>query len=618
MSQGMMVRFVMRLFIFLGFVLVVGGLTPKTNFLVANASEQDLKALVLVNTSYPISKLDTADNEFENLKSSLIDKGFDVTFAKNVGYIEMRSHIKQYTDSLGEADLSIIYYAGHAATLSEKHYLIPSDNGLRSRTDLRKLVPLPDVILAGAESSRSLIVLDTCRISDMARGWGHRFEKKSLCLDEKPTFSLPENTSLLFTNTETLGVSDSLDSEFVTLLGEELLDAEELIQTLDATLVGVRTSWPMLLGSRDRFSFLVDEKNLSDKYDVNFEGGKHTIGNLGESLYLSKSINDSVVLTLSDEGLQEEKIWILQNVSSDQVEIIDHISKKVLDLSNDGWLSLQPIRPVAAHYWQLEKAKNSLDDEWQLRHIETGGYLRRNSRDGLAVVSEIPSKAGWLIRRVQDKVEYRDSIQSVVDARKAAEQIYGSLSVIVEPADSKIRILNIAPKYEIGINLPVNENYQIEVSKPGFNQVVRWVRLDEMEKTVKISLVKKDVKPNIEPKAISVPVKQITPAERNLKLSSFRQIADALKQSDQASIQRLLPISERRSVLLELMAIYPEIHADIYFVRSRGQKVLGTLKLNRLIQTNGDIVTPSDSYSVYPLESEKLGENNWSEIRWQE
>lgn len=53
-----------------------------------------------------------------------------------------------------------------------------------------------------------------------------------------------------------------------------------------------------------------------------------------------------------------------------------------------------------------------------------------------------------------------------------------SLTVATQPSDARVRIMNIKPKYESGIELKEGK-YDIEVSKPGYTTYRKWVVVDK-------------------------------------------------------------------------------------------------------------------------------------------
>ncbi len=97
--------------------------------------------------------------------------------------------------------------------------------------------------------------------------------------------------------------------------------------------------------------------------------------------------------------------------------------------------------------------------------------------------------------------------------QKAAETkppvLTGTLTVKTDPEDARVRILNIRPRYHDGIELKPGR-YLIEVSKPGFRTVKRWIRLDaEEDKEVYVELVE-------------VPPDELAPSEVALRSSSSK------------------------------------------------------------------------------------------------
>ncbi len=99
------------------------------------------------------------------------------------------------------------------------------------------------------------------------------------------------------------------------------------------------------------------------------------------------------------------------------------------------------------------------------------------------------------------------SINVKMDSRaKDIKPQKGSLIINASPANSKVRILNIKPKYYEGINLDPGK-YRIEVTSPSFQSKKRWIVISPGEKkNVSIDLVKLEMKKDRKDKI--APVKQ--------------------------------------------------------------------------------------------------------------
>jgi WD40 repeat protein len=91
----------------------------------------------------------------------------------------------------------------------------------------------------------------------------------------------------------------------------------------------------------------------------------------------------------------------------------------------------------------------------------------------------------------------------------------GKLYVEVEPADARIRIMNIKPKFRQGISLS-SGNYDILVDKAGFKSYRQWVELGTYDsKNIKVYL-----KPNSRNFKKPLPSLKVVPKEAILKLNT--------------------------------------------------------------------------------------------------
>lgn len=75
--------------------------------------------------------------------------------------------------------------------------------------------------------------------------------------------------------------------------------------------------------------------------------------------------------------------------------------------------------------------------------------------------------------------EVQQPVEDNTALTEAAEAIAPiSLTVITNPADARVRIMNIAPVYQDAIELKEGK-YDVEVSKPGFLTYRKWVVVDK-------------------------------------------------------------------------------------------------------------------------------------------
>ncbi|MBB1282534.1 MULTISPECIES: PEGA domain-containing protein [unclassified Pseudoalteromonas] len=67
-------------------------------------------------------------------------------------------------------------------------------------------------------------------------------------------------------------------------------------------------------------------------------------------------------------------------------------------------------------------------------------------------------------------------VEPIAEINEVAAPI--SLTVITNPADARVRIMNINPVYKAGIELKEGK-YDIEVSKAGYLTYRKWVSVDK-------------------------------------------------------------------------------------------------------------------------------------------
>lgn len=127
--------------------------------------------------------------------------------------------------------------------------------------------------------------------------------------------------------------------------------------------------------------------------------------------------------------------------------------------------------------------------------------------------TEAESDRRSLLERLSIK-ENSSVKQQPFEEDSGSSNSFVALTVEANPPDATIRILNIEPRYHPGISL-LPERYHIEVSKPGFKTVRRWVNLSDENLTVSVNLVQE---PPIKTKPpVVVTTSVVTPPKLDLK-----------------------------------------------------------------------------------------------------
>jgi caspase domain-containing protein len=139
-------------------------------------------ALIIGNSAYQnVSRLVNPTNDAEAMAATLKNAGFDPVYLKrDLKVSEMRRALRDFSDVVRDADVAIVYYAGHGIEIDGTNYVIPTDAVLERDIDAYdEAVPL-DRILTVIEPARQLrlIILDACRdnpfSSNMKRTIGSR------------------------------------------------------------------------------------------------------------------------------------------------------------------------------------------------------------------------------------------------------------------------------------------------------------------------------------------------------------------------------------------------------------------------------------------------------------
>jgi len=126
-------------------------------------------ALVIGNSAYEkVAPLPNPTNDASAMSAMLKGAGFDVVDLKlDLKANEMRRALRNFADNVRDADVAIVYFAGHGIEIEGVNYLIPVDAVLERDIDaFDEAIPL-DRILTVIEPVKKLrlVILDACRDS---------------------------------------------------------------------------------------------------------------------------------------------------------------------------------------------------------------------------------------------------------------------------------------------------------------------------------------------------------------------------------------------------------------------------------------------------------------------
>src|SRR5499427_7880945 len=130
-------------------------------------------ALIIGNSAYqnaPI--LPNPERDARGIADMFQKAGYEiVTTAFNVGNLDFKSTIRKFEDTVTDADIAVIYYAGYGLNIHGTNYLIPIDAKLASDRDANNETITLEQLVESVHRAKLLrvIIIDACRDSPFAR-----------------------------------------------------------------------------------------------------------------------------------------------------------------------------------------------------------------------------------------------------------------------------------------------------------------------------------------------------------------------------------------------------------------------------------------------------------------
>jgi uncharacterized caspase-like protein len=97
--------------------------------------------------------------------------GFDtINNQRDLGIVELRRVIREFSETSRDADIAVVYYAGHGIEVDGTNYLVPADAKLVSDFDIEDETVSLDRVLKALEGTKRLrlVILDACRDNPFA------------------------------------------------------------------------------------------------------------------------------------------------------------------------------------------------------------------------------------------------------------------------------------------------------------------------------------------------------------------------------------------------------------------------------------------------------------------
>jgi hypothetical protein len=149
-----------------------------------SATAEKRVAFVVGNSSYQnVNTLTNPANDAAAITEMFRKAAFDVVESKrDLKNTEMRRALRDFTEKARDADIAVIYYAGHGIEVDGTNYLIPIDAALERDTDAYDEAISLDRILQAIEPARQLrlVILDACRDNPFAKNMKRTVASRAL------------------------------------------------------------------------------------------------------------------------------------------------------------------------------------------------------------------------------------------------------------------------------------------------------------------------------------------------------------------------------------------------------------------------------------------------------
>ena len=185
-------------------------------------------ALVIGNSAYKsVARLTNPANDATLVGGMFKKAGFDAVDIKlDLNVAEMRRALRDFGDKTKDAEVAVIYYAGHGIELDGTNYLIPTDATLERDSDVLDETIALDRALFAVDPAKKLrlIILDACRDNPFAKTMKRTIASRAIGRGLAKIEPTSPNTMIAFAAKagSTASDGDSKNSPFAAALVERL------------------------------------------------------------------------------------------------------------------------------------------------------------------------------------------------------------------------------------------------------------------------------------------------------------------------------------------------------------------------------------------------------------
>jgi uncharacterized caspase-like protein len=185
-------------------------------------------AFVVGNSNYQnVAHLANPAGDASTLAATFKKANFDVVTLRNdLSTVEMRRALREFGDKARDADIAVIYYAGHGIEVDGMNYLIPVDAVLERDSDVYdEAIPLDRVLVAIEPAHQlRLVILDACRDNPFGKTMKRTIAQRAIGQGLAKVEPDRPNTLIAFAARagSTASDGDNKNSPFATALADHL------------------------------------------------------------------------------------------------------------------------------------------------------------------------------------------------------------------------------------------------------------------------------------------------------------------------------------------------------------------------------------------------------------
>jgi uncharacterized caspase-like protein len=141
-------------------------------------------ALVIGMSKYQqVPRLANPARDADAMTALFKKAGFDVVDSRrDLGISDLRRAVREFSETSRDADISVVYYAGHGIEVDGINYLVPADAKLLSDFDVEDETISLDRVLKALDPVRRLrlVILDACRDNPFAKTMKRSIASRSI------------------------------------------------------------------------------------------------------------------------------------------------------------------------------------------------------------------------------------------------------------------------------------------------------------------------------------------------------------------------------------------------------------------------------------------------------